>query len=461
MPTPVALFAAALWLVEAALQIGGWQSRELAYALLAGAGLCTLWSIFHSAWLAALHRRYGQGYPVLSFIIAALIGAVVFGGGWILLGKLPSQHPEDLNAPARLQIIRVTAKNPGKFSTGETPFTSLLELRNTGDGTAKDIYFAHMIFLQDSRSLDTQKKAAASFQYQWPRFRDAIRTRSLLFTLRRNEARSFDIPGSIVNDQQRADILAGRLYFLLVAAVRYEDGNGTHELQLCRYLGAPFDGSNWIAGEVHEGTKGIREARIPVQVSYDFAGASLPLVVPPNSRLSILSFTDDKHVNLTWAQPSPVPMVWPPHRVTATAPSQTYSEQPVGIITFSNHSTSGVLNINTMLETHLKVAAPFGTEETIKALVGSPDIRPPSYLPLAIEFLGPGESIQIYVVNQSEYAAVIPLPAGGTLELPGETEKREITFRQRRNLPLDSSPPISGPSPYQWNNDQIVGRRKK
>jgi hypothetical protein len=306
-----------------------------------------------------------------------------------------------------------------------------------------------------------QKQITESFQYQWPRMRRQGKERSQghALTVRRKDTTSIEIIGSPISEEQRKEIIQGRLLVWVVAAARYEDRIGTHELQLCRYLGPPFDGSNWIPGETHEGTIDIHEAKIPIQVSYDIAGAFLPLVIPPHAKISILSFTDSKppDVNLISVKSNPAPILWPSH-INAIDPA---NPQLVGVIAFQNHSSDTVLNVNTMLEAHFKKGAASDTKEKMASLTSSPDIRLPSYLPLTIESLAPGESVPVYVVNQSGNSIILPLPAGGTLEMPGEITKREITFIRRQNNILDSLPPVSGPSPYLWNGDHVVGKRLK
>jgi len=51
-------------------------------------------------WLKSLYEFSGSQYPRLSLLVAATIGAVVFGGGWWLLGKQYEKAKLAASAPA-------------------------------------------------------------------------------------------------------------------------------------------------------------------------------------------------------------------------------------------------------------------------------------------------------------------------------------------------------------------------
>lgn len=52
-------------------------------------------------WLQSVYEVIGAPYPRLSIVVAAMVGAFVFGGGWWLVGR---QHAKDNTPPATAPV---------------------------------------------------------------------------------------------------------------------------------------------------------------------------------------------------------------------------------------------------------------------------------------------------------------------------------------------------------------------
>lgn len=195
------------------------------------------------------------------------------------------------------------------------------------------------------------------------------------------------------------------------------------------------------------------EKSLPIQISYDPVTTQLPLVIPPYGKYRIMTFTDEKGMDLIWTPPSPVQVAWP-----RNFRQSKHTYQVIGVITVSNHSTFPVLNLVTAIESEFRQAGPMKTQEELRAILNAPNLGT-RYVPLALDSLAPGESLPIFVVNESQYAVVVKIPARCTLELYGESEKRQIAFKKRENTVFDSMIAISAPSLYVWKHDQVVGLR--
>jgi hypothetical protein len=169
-----------------------------------------------------------------------------------------------------------------------------------------------------------------------------------------------------------------------------------------------------------------------IQLAYYMVG--LEQWVKPNTYARFVIFQQNGAAHFyTFGNGSDKAIDWTESKGTIVPP------EFMGLITVSNHGFSQVFN----LTMHIS-----GTIENSKGFPKKTEIS----TDVMIDAIVPGQTIPIWVINQSDRSVDVILPAHGETEIQGEPDRKIVTLTNRTVLPF----PLM-PSWHTWNDNYTIG----
>lgn len=177
-----------------------------------------------------------------------------------------------------------------------------------------------------------------------------------------------------------------------------------------------------------------------IEPSYDLNMFGLPIRWKAYSQLSIVVIRQSRKVEMVnMVNNGAKDLIWPTQWPTKSP----FPSVSVGIIRLSNHGSVGAYNLA------YSVAFSIGTQKGPGGIERASITLPLVNVPVN------GQSPEFYIVNQSEYPAMIELSRTAVVSVQGEKTRRTIAL-QVRDLTFFDKIPLLMESPRKWKGDQIV-----
>jgi hypothetical protein len=220
-------------------------------------------------WIAWVYGRFFQGHPILGGIVVLTLwtlGGVVI---WVrAVDKYKDEHSSKVQDVAKeeksanLQWYRTNALHqPDPFPL-DKPLEFQVSVLNVGNERARRVFGFNQVAIAEGNDFNYERFAASMFEPLW---QQALAYQKLSGSNGREiqpgkDELGFTVHGPVMNEELKNGIVSQTKFVFLVMAMRYEDSQGEHELQVCRYLKPPFeDMKTWSAGTIHEGTIDIKK----------------------------------------------------------------------------------------------------------------------------------------------------------------------------------------------------------
>jgi hypothetical protein len=251
----------------------GWVS--LGFALL----LAVIWA---SLELGSSVSRFGRSHVALSSIAVFVVSGVIGAALWLLIvlhnldpaSPTTSQMPGEAATRGRAELhwYRTNAiHSPDPLPVGKQ-IEFQVSFLNLGNDRAVKVFGYPYLAIAEGKDLNYQRFAAAMFEPAW---QQSLAMQRITEPNGRpiepvhgdvKDELGFTVHGPVLRRDIKRDIIAGKKFLFLVAAVRYQDSSGEHEFRVCRYLEPPFaDMKTWSAGSIHEDTIDIPKASAAVE----------------------------------------------------------------------------------------------------------------------------------------------------------------------------------------------------
>jgi hypothetical protein len=213
-------------------------------------------------------KFFAHHNPFWGYLFACGVALVIALVAWTQIkdkyeGEHPSVSPSNsVEKRATIQWYRTNAiHQPDPFPLNQ-PLEFQVSVLNIGNERARRVFGFPYLGIAEGNDRNYQTFVAAMFEPAW---QQQLAIQKLTEPNGREiqpgkDELGFTVHGPVINEELKKAILSQTKFVFLVMAMRYEDSQGEHELQVSRYLKPPFeDMKTWSAGTIHEGTIDIKQ----------------------------------------------------------------------------------------------------------------------------------------------------------------------------------------------------------